>query len=121
MSVSSSSRPSASASAVVVRYDSPTLGRLDVRLDAQSAAVHVSDGDPALTVASAAGGGLIAERIVEIARVLGVAVREDPALAEALARLELEQEIPPELFVAVAEVLVWAYGLEKKRRRTTPR
>ena len=40
-------------------------------------------------------------------------MREDPALAEALARLELEQEIPPELFVAVAEVLVWAYGLEK--------
>jgi flagellar biosynthesis protein len=64
----------------------------------------------------AAGGGLIAERIVEIAREQGVAVREDPALAEALARLELEQEIPPELFVAVAEVLVWAYGLEKKRR-----
>jgi hypothetical protein len=40
---------------VVVRYDSPTLGRLDVRLDAQSAAIHVTDGDPALTVAEAAG------------------------------------------------------------------
>jgi flagellar biosynthesis protein len=69
----------------------------------------------------AAGAGLIAERIIEIAREQGVMVREDPALAEALARLELEQEIPPELFVAVAEVLVWAYGLEKKRRPTTPR
>jgi hypothetical protein len=43
------------ARSVVVRYDSPTLGRLDVRLDAQSAAVHVSDGDPALAVAEAAG------------------------------------------------------------------
>src|SRR4051794_37363269 len=38
------------ATSVVVRYDSPTLGRLDVRLDAQSAAIHVSGGDPALTV-----------------------------------------------------------------------
>ena len=64
----------------------------------------------------AAGAGLIAERIVEIACEQGVAVHEDPALAEALARLELEQEIPPELFAAVAEVLVWAYGLDKKRR-----
>jgi flagellar biosynthesis protein len=64
----------------------------------------------------ATGSGLIAERIVEIAREQGLPVREDPALAEALARLQLEQEIPPELFVAVAEVLVWAYGLEKKRR-----
>jgi len=65
----------------------------------------------------AAGAGLIADRIVEIAREQGVPVREDPALAEALARLELEQEIPSELFVAVAEVLVWAYGLEPKRLR----
>jgi hypothetical protein len=47
-------RPPA-AKTVVVRYDSPTLGRLDVRLDAHSAAVHVSGGDPALAVAEAAG------------------------------------------------------------------
>jgi hypothetical protein len=46
-------RPPA-AKSVVVRYDSPTLGRLDVRLDAHSAAIHVTDGDPALTVAEAA-------------------------------------------------------------------
>jgi hypothetical protein len=42
------------AKTVVVRYDSPTLGRLDVRLDAHSAAVHVADGEPALAVAEAA-------------------------------------------------------------------
>jgi flagellar biosynthesis protein len=69
----------------------------------------------------AAGAGTIAERIVELAREQGVPVREEPALAEALSRLELEQEIPPELFAAVAEVLVWAYGLEAKRRPTAPR
>jgi hypothetical protein len=45
---------SAAARTVVVRYDSPTLGRLDVRLDAHSAAIHVADGDPALAVAAAA-------------------------------------------------------------------
>jgi len=44
----------APAQSVVVRYDSPTLGRLDVRLDAHSAAVHVAEGDPAATVAAAA-------------------------------------------------------------------
>jgi flagellar biosynthesis protein len=65
----------------------------------------------------AAGAGLIADRIVELAREQGVPVREDPSLAEALVRLELEQEIPSDLFVAVAEVLVWAYGLEPKRLR----
>ncbi|HEY4094189.1 MAG TPA: hypothetical protein VGM33_01670 [Baekduia sp.] len=42
------------AVSVVVRYDSPTLGRLDVRLDGASAAVHVSAGEPAETVRAAA-------------------------------------------------------------------
>lgn len=44
----------APATAIVVRYESPTLGRLDVRLDERSAAIHVADGEPAATVAAAA-------------------------------------------------------------------
>jgi flagellar biosynthesis protein len=47
------------------------------------------------------------------AREAGVPVHEEPALAEALARLELDSDIPPELYAAVAEVLVWAFGLER--------
>jgi hypothetical protein len=47
-------RGAGAARSVVVRYDSPTLGRLDIRLDAASAAVHVSDGDPAARVRAAA-------------------------------------------------------------------
>jgi hypothetical protein len=39
---------------VVVRYDSPTLGRMDVRLDRSAAAVHVSAGEPADRVRGAA-------------------------------------------------------------------
>jgi hypothetical protein len=42
------------ARAVVVRYDSPTLGRMDVRIDRSSAAVHVSAGEPADRVRGAA-------------------------------------------------------------------
>ena len=60
----------------------------------------------------AVGRGEVARRIVEAAEAAGVPVRSDPALAEALARLELELEIPPELYAAVAEALVWAYGLD---------
>jgi flagellar biosynthesis protein len=43
-------------------------------------------------------------------------VREDPALLEALAALELEREIPEELYAAVAEALVWAYALDARAR-----
>jgi hypothetical protein len=56
--------------AVVVRYDSPTLGRLDVRLDRGAAAVHVSAGEPAERVRGAA--GVLREAL---ARVTGAPVR----------------------------------------------
>jgi flagellar biosynthesis protein len=65
----------------------------------------------------ASGKGLIAERIVQVARESGIAVREDAALAEALAGLELDREIPQDLYAAVAEALAWAYSLDLRARR----
>ena len=43
-------------------------------------------------------------------------MREDAALAEALARLEQQAEIPAELYAAVAEALVWAHSLDQRAR-----
>lgn len=65
----------------------------------------------------ATGKGLVAEKILEAARAAGVPLREDPVLVQALATLELDQEIPPELYRAVAEALAWAYQLSQKRPR----
>lgn len=61
---------------------------------------------------TATGTGLVAERIVAAAREAGVPVREDPALVEALAGLELGSEVPDALWVAVAETLAWAYRVD---------
>ena len=61
----------------------------------------------------AGGQGAVADRILEHARAAGVPVREDPALAAALASMDVAHEVPEELWMAVAEVLVWAYGLER--------
>jgi flagellar biosynthesis protein len=69
---------------------------------------------------TASGQGLIADKIVAVAREAGVAVRQDAALAEALAGLELEREIPEDLYTAVAEALAWAYSLDLKARRPQP-
>jgi type III secretory pathway component EscU len=44
----------------------------------------------------------------------GVPVREDSQLAEALSVLALGQDVPEDMWPAVAEVLAWAYGLEKQ-------
>ena len=62
----------------------------------------------------ASGQGHVAERILAAAQAAGVPVREDPALAAALGALALGHEVPEELWLAVAEVLAWAYGLERE-------
>lgn len=63
----------------------------------------------------ATGSGHVAQRILEAAREAGVPVREDPALLQALEHLHLSEEIPEELYAAVAEALVWAYRLTQAR------
>jgi flagellar biosynthesis protein len=68
-----------------------------------------SDGAPRVV---ATGRGHVAERIVAEARAAGVPVRDDAALAEALASLDLGIDVPEELYRAVAEALAWAYRLD---------
>ncbi len=59
----------------------------------------------------AKGYGLVARQIIQVAREHGVPVREDPELGALLARLDLGQEIPSELFSVVAEVLAFVYRM----------
>ncbi len=68
------------------------------------------DGENAPTV-SASGSGEIAAQIIALAKEHGVPMQENPALCELLARLDLGTEIPPELYLAVAEVIAFAYVL----------
>ena len=63
----------------------------------------------------ATGSGAVAEAIIDRAREHGVPLQEDPALAAALAQIPLGDEIPEALYVAVAEVLAFAYLLSGKR------
>ena len=57
----------------------------------------------------AAGYGKLAEEIVRLALENGVKVREDKDLAEILATIELDSEIPSEALVAIAEILAYVY------------
>jgi flagellar biosynthesis protein len=62
-----------------------------------------------LPTISAAGRGVLAEQILRIAFDNGVKVREDSALAEMLASIEIDSPIPSEAFMAVAEILQYVY------------
>ena len=62
----------------------------------------------------AKGRGEIAEKIIEVARAHNVPLYEDKNLIQILEALDLETEIPPELYRAVAEVLAFIYRLNGK-------
>ena len=64
---------------------------------------------------TASGSGLIAERILEIAREHDVPVHDDPLLTAALSRVPVGDDIPENLYVAVAEVLAFVYFLSGRR------
>jgi len=59
--------------------------------------------------------GVIAERIIEVAKQHGVYLKEDPTLVEVLSGLELYEEIPEELYKVVAEIFVLIYQAKQKR------
>jgi flagellar biosynthesis protein len=78
----------------------------------RAAALRYEAGADAAPRVVASGRGIVAERIVAEARAAGVPVRDDAALAEALAGLDLGANVPEELYRAVAEALAWAYRLD---------
>lgn len=64
----------------------------------------------------ATGKGHKAKKILEIAKENNIAVEKDPVLAEALSHLDPGQEIPPELYRVVAEILVFIMETDRKTR-----
>ena len=70
--------------------------------------------DPAPRVV-AQGRGLIAQAIIQRAKEHGVFVHESEDLVGLLMQVELDQHIPPQLYLAVAELLTWLFYLEHKK------
>lgn len=68
-------------------------------------AVALLHDDPSATRLVASGQDWVGEKIIETAREHGVPIEEDPMLAQALSTLEIDEEIPENLYRAVAEVL----------------
>ncbi|MEQ1515202.1 MAG: EscU/YscU/HrcU family type III secretion system export apparatus switch protein [Usitatibacteraceae bacterium] len=60
----------------------------------------------------AKGRGLLAESIIARANAAGVYVHESPELVSLLMHMDIDQHIPEQLYVAVAELLAWIYKLE---------
>ncbi|MEQ8215942.1 MAG: EscU/YscU/HrcU family type III secretion system export apparatus switch protein, partial [Smithellaceae bacterium] len=61
--------------------------------------------------------GMVAERIITIARENGVPIKSDPDLIQVLSKLKVGAEIPEELYRAVAEILAFVYSLNENQRQ----
>ena len=79
----------------------------------EAVALAYTAGDAAPRVV-AKGRGLIAREIIERAREAGVFVHESPELVGLLLQVDLDSRIPPQLYVAVAELLAWLYRIEQQ-------
>ena len=81
------------------------------KLRGEAVALAYTAGDAAPRVV-AKGRGLIAQEIINKARDSGVYVHESPELVALLMQVDLDARIPPQLYVAVAELLAWLYRME---------
>lgn len=80
------------------------------RRSAVALTYEAADGAPRVV---AKGQGWLAEEIIARAKEAGVFVHESPELVSLLMQVDLDERIPPALYLAVAELLVWLYRLEQ--------
>lgn len=85
----------------------------------QAVALAYGAGESAPRVV-AKGRGILAQAIIDRARDAGVYVHESPELLSLLMQVDLDQHIPPELYLAVAELLAWLYALEHGKSAFPP-
>jgi len=80
----------------------------------RSSAVALAYRDPnGAPVVVAKGYGAVAEQIMRAAREHGLYVHASPELNQMLMQVRLDQQIPPALYAAVAEVLAWLWRIEE--------
>ena len=64
----------------------------------------------------AKGSGKVAEKIIRLAEAHGIHIHNDPDLIEVLSRLDLNDEIPPHLYVVIAELLAFIYAINSGKK-----
>jgi flagellar biosynthesis protein len=83
----------------------------------KAVALKYDPGQGEAPVVVAKGKGLIADRILDAALEHGIPIQEDAALVEVLSKLDLDQQIPAELYDLVAEILTFIYRSDKMVER----
>lgn len=81
-----------------------------------AAAVKYDSMKDAAPRVTASGQGVVAEKIIELAKKHDVPIKHDPNLVQILSRLDINEQIPVELYRAVAEILAFVYSVNEDWR-----
>jgi flagellar biosynthesis protein len=65
---------------------------------------------------TAKGRGAIAEKMIDLAKKNNIPIKADPALVQILSKIDIDEQIPVELYKAVAEILAFVYSMNTQRR-----
>jgi len=85
------------------------------RRSAKAVALKYFPGKDRAPKVTAKGSGILAQKIIELAEKHGIPIKEDPALVEILAQLDFYQEIPPTVYIVVAEILAFVYSMNQRQ------
>ncbi|MGJ7612040.1 MULTISPECIES: EscU/YscU/HrcU family type III secretion system export apparatus switch protein [unclassified Variovorax] len=92
-------------------------GALNDAMENRPSAIALSYADKTKApVVVAKGYGVAAESIMREARAHGLYVHSSADLVKLLMQVDLDQHVPPDLYLAVAEVMAWIYGLEGREQ-----
>lgn len=83
----------------------------------EAVAIRYDQKDAKAPMVIAKGSGHVAEQIIAAAQNHSVPVYQNKTLASMLMAVELDREIPPALYQAVAEVLAYVYRLDQRKRK----
>jgi len=87
-------------------------------MDKKAVALKYQEDGKSAPKVVAKGKGAIADKIMEKAKEFDVPIFQNKALADSLLNLNLDEQIPPNLYKAVAEVFVWLMKSEKKAQKS---
>ena len=80
----------------------------------KAVAILYDDGKTSAPKVIASGKGTIAEKIIQTAQEAGIHIQQDANLVELLAKVDVGEEIPVELYQTVAEVLAFVYKVNNR-------
>jgi len=87
--------------------------------DKKAVALKYEAGESSAPKVIAKGKGAIAEKILQKAQEFEVPIFQNEALADSLLSLDVDEQIPPNLYKAIAEVFVWLMKSEQKAQLST--